>query len=310
MLIQMKMKIKEAFWISKMNKKESAALVSVTSNCFLILIKVVAGFISGSISIISEAVHSLSDLCASFIAFVSVKKSKLPPDVDHQFGHQKYEDLAGLIEGLLIIFAGVYIIYEACSKIIFHKIDSIDVNLGILVMFISSVVNIFVSAYLMKIGKKTKSIAIMADAKHLHTDILTSGGIFLSLIAIKFTNLWILDPIIALLVSVFIIEMGFKTAKNSSLNLLDTSLNKSDLKIIENIINSYNNEFIELKTMRTRKNGLTKMIELTLLMNDNCTIHQSHIVCDELETLIAKKLGNTDVLIHVEPKCSCQKIKN
>ena len=109
----MKMKIKEVFWISKMNKKEIAALVSVTSNCFLILIKVVAGIISGSISIISEAVHSLSDLCASFIAFVSVKKSKLPPDDDHQFGHQKYEDLAGLIEGLLIIFAGVYIIYEA-----------------------------------------------------------------------------------------------------------------------------------------------------------------------------------------------------
>ena len=104
--------------------------------------------------------------------------------------------------------------------------------------------------------------------------------------------------------------MGFKTSKNSSLNLLDTSLNKTDLKIIENIINNYNNEFIKLKTMRTRKNGLTKMIELTLLMDDNCTIHQSHLVCDELETLIAKKLGNTDVLIHVEPKCNCQEIKN
>ena len=280
-----------------MNKKEIATLVSIISNCFLILIKFVAGYLSSSISIISEAVHSLSDLCASFIAFISVKKSKLPPDIDHQFGHQKYEDLAGLIEGLLIIFAGIYIIYEACSKIIFHKIDSIDVNLGIIVMFVSGVVNIFVSTYLMKIGKETKSIAIIADAKHLHTDILTSGGIFLSLIAIKFTNLWILDPIIALLVSVFIIEMGFKTAKNSSLSLLDTSLNKSDLKIIENIINKYNNEFIKLKTMRTRKNGLTKMIIAQFIKAILFVMNLKHLLQKNLAILIFLFTLNLSVVV-------------
>ena len=280
-----------------MNKKEIATLVSIISNCFLILIKFVAGYLSSSISIISEAVHSLSDLCASFIAFISVKKSKLPPDIDHQFGHQKYEDLAGLIEGLLIIFAGIYIIYEACSKIIFHKIDSIDVNLGIIVMFVSGVVNIFVSTYLMKIGKETKSIAIIADAKHLHTDILTSGGIFLSLIAIKFTNLWILDPIIALLVSVFIIEMGFKTAKNSSLSLLDTSLNKSDLKIIENIINKYNNEFIKLKTMRTRKNGLTRMIIAQFIKAILFVMNLKHLLQKNLAILIFLFTLNLSVVV-------------
>ena len=135
-----------------MSKKVFAAKISIFSNTFLILIKLVMGFMTGSVSIISEAIHSTVDLVASIVAFFSVKISDLPPDENHQFGHDKVENISGVIEAVLIFVASFFIIWEAVKKIRYGgEIESI--GLGFIVMFVSAAVNLIVSKYLYKVAK-------------------------------------------------------------------------------------------------------------------------------------------------------------
>ena len=156
-----------------MSKKVFAAKISIFSNSFLIIIKLIMGFMTGSVSIISEAIHSTVDLVASIVAFFSVKISDLPPDENHQFGHDKVENISGVIEAILIFLASFFIIWEAINKII-HGGEIEKIGLGFIVMFVSAGVNLIVSKYLYKIAKQEDSIALEADALHLKADVVTS----------------------------------------------------------------------------------------------------------------------------------------
>ena len=158
-----------------------AASLSVLSNLLLIALKLIAGFVSGSISIISEAVHSGSDFLASVIAFYAVHKSDQPADKGHQFGHGKYEDVAGFVEGCLIILASLYIVYEAAKKLAGFSSPIDNSLLAVTVMFVSVCANFLVSSYLFKVAKITDSIAIYSDAQHLRTDIYSSLAVFIGL---------------------------------------------------------------------------------------------------------------------------------
>lgn len=283
-----------------LHNKQLAASLSVISNLLLIIFKFVAGFLSGSISIISEAVHSCSDLLASVITLFSVNKSEKPADDDHPFGHGKYEDFSGLVQGVLIIAAAIYIIYESAHKLSNPVEPMSNSWLAICVMFVSVIVNLGMCIYLFKVAKKTDSIAIYADAEHLRTDIYSSFGVFAGLIAIKFTGCHFLDPVIAILVAAFIINAGWKISKESSDNLLDTSLPQSDIEAIEEIIK--NCEDIKgIKSIKTRKAGKDKDIVITLNVDGRKTIAFAHKLCDEVESAVEERLGNTSVTIHIEP---------
>lgn len=282
--------------------KKLAAKLSVVSNAALIILKLIAGFISGSISIISEAVHSCSDLLASVITLFSVHKSEQPADFDHQFGHGKYEDLSGLIEGILIILAALYILYEVLKKINGVSEPISDSGLGMIVMFISVVANVLVSVYLMKVAKNTDSIALYADAEHLNTDIYSSLTVFLGLVCIHYTGIHAIDPILAVIVAVIIIHTGYKICKEAVNNLLDGSLPEKNIKEIKSIIEKYNEHGIcGIKEIKTRKAGKNKEINITLLLEGERTIKYAHDLCDALEKDIEQNLGNTEVTIHVEP---------
>ena len=160
------------------DRKVRAALLSIISNTSLIVFKIIAGIISGSVSIISEAIHSSMDLLASIVAFFSVKASSKPADDDHPFGHGKIENISGIIEGVLILIASMIIIIEAIKKI--YNPRPIDNELiAVLVMFISGFINFIVSRQLYKVGKEEDSMALKADALHLKTDIYTSIGVVL-----------------------------------------------------------------------------------------------------------------------------------
>lgn len=285
-----------------MKEKQVAAVLSIVSNFTLIVLKIIAGIISGSIGIISEAIHSASDLFASVITFFSVSESSKPADNDHQFGHGKIEDFTSFIEGILIIFAAFYIIYEALKKIIFSLQVEVDTNIGVIVMLISVIANIFVSAYLFKTAKKTGSTALYADGEHLRTDIYSSLAVLIGLILIKITDIHIFDPIMAIIVSIIIFIAGYKICEKSAKNLLDTSLEEDDITQIKNIIGKYiGDEVIALKNLRTRKAGLEKNIELTLIVEKTMQISNSHELCDKIEEEIELNLKNTDILIHLEP---------
>ena len=281
-------------------EKKLAAGLSITSNTVIILAKIIAGNISGSISIISEAIHSLSDFFASVLTFFAVTRSAEPADKEHPFGHGKYEDMSGFIEGGLIIFAGLFIIYESVKKIYSGVTMEADSMLGIYVMGFAVAANFFVSRYLFYVAKKSDSVSLLADAEHLNTDIYSSLGVLAGLILIKLTGLTLFDPVIALVVAVIILNTGFTISKETLNNLLDGSLPLSDIEKIERIIN--NNTVIKgYKNIKARKSGQFKEIELTLLFNPEMKIRCCHNVCDQIENEIRNALGNTIVVIHPEP---------
>ena len=286
-------------------KKKSAAL-SVISNLILILIKLSAGILSGSISVLSEALHSLADLGASCLAYFSVSKSSKPADEDHPFGHGKYEDLAGFIEAILIILTAAYILIVACEKIIKGASAEIHTTIGISIMCLSVVVNWAVSSYLHKIALKTDSIALKTDAEHLRADIYSSLGIIAGLVAVHITGLNILDPIIAVFVAAIIFWTGVKLTKQSSNNLLDGSLPKEDKNKIDDVLNNFRaHGVIGVKLIRTSKSGSKRLIQMIIYLPSGMTLIEAHDICDKIETKIRENLKNCDIMIHAEPYCIC-----
>lgn len=281
-------------------QKKFAAGLSITSNTLIIITKIIAGMISGSISIISEAIHSFSDFLASILTFFAVTRSAEPADKEHPFGHGKYEDMSGFIEGGLIIFAGLYIIYESSSKLISGYTMEAESMLGIYVMAFAVLANFLVSRYLFYVAKKSDSVSLRADAEHLQTDIFSSLGVLAGLVLIKLTGYTILDPIIAIIVAVIILKAGFSISKETLNNLLDGSISTEDIEKIETVLK--NNTVIKgYKNIKGRKSGQYKEIELTILFNPDMKISCCHNICDQIENDIKSELGNVTTTIHAEP---------
>ncbi|MDD4873655.1 MAG: cation diffusion facilitator family transporter [Dehalococcoidales bacterium] len=280
--------------------KSKAAALSIASNTLLILLKLFAGIITGSISLIAEAIHSCMDLAAAVIAFVCVRVSDKPVDKKHPFGHGKAENVSGVIEGVLILIAAGIIVNEAIHKIT-QGVELKIVEVGIATMAISIVVNILVSRYLLKVSKSTDSLALEADAVHLTTDVLTMSGVLLGLIAVKLTGIEIIDPIVALFVALLIVKAAFDIIWKSFGGLMDVSLPESEKAAIEACLLEHNNRIVEFHKLRTRKAGSQRQVDLHLVIPKTASIEEAHNLCDHLETDIGKILPNTVINIHVEP---------
>lgn len=290
-----------------MNRKSRIALISVGSNSLLIVLKLIVGLFSGSVSIISEAIHSTMDLVAALIAFFSVRVSDQPPDADHPYGHEKWENVSGVIEGALIVIAGLWIIIEACHKLTaVSPIESVGWGFG--VMALSALINAIVSARLYKIAKEEQSIALEADALHLKADVYTSLGVAGGLGLIWLTGWVALDPIVAILVALFILREAFSLINNAFQPLIDTSLPEEDLTIVRNIVQRYPEEVLDMHDLRSRRSGKTRHIDMHLTMHRNRTLEQAHALCDRIEIEIAAELEHAKVLIHPEccdTTCAC-----
>ena len=288
--------------MNKAQLKVSAAFLSICSNALLIILKLIVGFVIGSLSIISEALHSLSDIAASFIAFLSVKKSSEPADKEHPFGHGKFEELSGFFEGLLICGIAILIFYSAIMKVINDTPLEFEPFWGILIMSFSVVLNFFVSKYLFKVGRKTNSIAIIADAEHLKTDVVSSLAVLLGLVVIKVTGLVIIDVIFAFVVAVIIMITGIKLTLTAIKGLVDEALPQEDIDLLNEILNSHKNKDIEeVKFLKTRKAGSEKIIELVITVKRDMTIIVGHEICNAIENEIMTKLEGAKVFIHLEP---------
>ncbi|NOX47237.1 MAG: cation transporter [Chlorobi bacterium] len=290
-----------------MNKKVKTARLSIFSNLFLIVIKIVVGILSGSVSIISEAIHSTIDLVASVIAFFSVKVSGLPPDKEHPYGHGKIENISGVVEGLLILVAAFWIVYEAIKKFVDHKpIDFL--YLGIIVMSVSAIVNFFVSRRLYKVAKETDSIALEADALHLKTDIYTSVGVAIGMFIIWLTDLHVLDPVIAILVALIILKEAYSLIRNAYQPLVDVALPDEDLKLVDEILSGFMQGEISYHKVRSRKSGPYKYLDFHLNVPGDMSVKESHNLCDKIELGLKSKIAPLDINIHVEPAKSVGKL--
>jgi len=280
--------------------RTSAAGLSIVSNTTLIAIKLAAGILSGSVSIIAEAIHSFIDLVAAVIAFISLRIASRPADREHPFGHGKAENISGTVEAVLIFVAAGFIIYEAVDRIINEK--AIDfVPAGIAVMAVSVVVNVFVSRHLLRISRKTDSIALEADARHLTTDVWTSLGVMVGLVVVQVTKQNILDPIVAICVALFIMKTAYDVTRRAFPPLMDVRLPEDEEALIESCIKEHVGEVAGFHQLSTRKAGSERHIKLHLVMSANTSVEDAHDLCDHLEEDIKSKLLNVSVTIHVEP---------
>ena len=285
--------------MKKFDRKSRVALLSIGSNTMLIILKVVAGILSGSVSIISEAIHSFMDLLASIIAFFSVKISDTPADERHPYGHGKFENVSGVIEAVLIFAAAFWIIYEAIKKML--KPGEIEnISYGFIVMLISAIINFIVSRKLYKVAKETESIALEADALHLKTDVYTSAGVAFGLLLIWITGYHRLDPVIAILVALLILKEAVELFLKAYSPLLDVSLSHKELERVKSIIQRHCMGKVSYHGLRSRKAGNYNYLDFHLNLPENLTVKEAHQICDTIENDIKSNLKNTEVTIHVE----------
>jgi cation diffusion facilitator family transporter len=280
--------------------KTSAAGLSILSNSMLVALKLTVGIIMGSVSVISEGVHSTVDLIAAMIAFFSIRAAAKPADEEHEFGHGKIENISGTIEALLIFLAAILIIYEAIVKII-NRAQPEFITLGIGIMAFSAVANFFVSRRLHRIAHSTDSVALEADAWHLTTDVYTSLGVFAGLVVVRLTHWYILDPIIAIGVALLIIRAAWNITRKSISGLVDMRLPEAEEDIITASIIEHLGEITGFHELRTRKAGSQRYIDLHLVLPKSVTLEEAHRLCDHLEGDIKNKLSNGLVTIHCEP---------
>jgi cation diffusion facilitator family transporter len=260
--------------------------------------KLVAGLISGSVSIISEAIHSSMDLIAALIAFFSVKVSDTPPDARHPYGHGKVENISGVIEALLIFVASGWIIFEAIRKLTGEHVQLESIWLGAIIMLISAIVNAIVSGRLYKVAKQTNSVALEADALHLKTDVYTSIGVAAGLGLIMITGINWLDPVVAIIVAIFIIYEAFMLLKRAFTPLLDEAWDSEEIRDLETTLEELNVNYHEL---RTRISGNYRFADVHIEMPKDQSVETAHQYCDMIEEKLISRFSNLNVTIHVEP---------
>jgi len=288
-------------------QKVFVAALSVLSNTILIILKLIVGVIIGSVSVLSEAIHSGVDLLAAIIALLAVRKSSKPADQDHAYGHGKYENLSGAIEALLIFVAAAWIIFEAIHKLI--KPQPIEaVGWGVGVMLFSSVVNIVVSHLLFKVGQKTDSIALQADAWHLLTDVYTSAGVMVGLLVLWFGKWFMpqldwhwIDPAAALGVALLIIKAAYHLTVQSIRDLLDVSLPPGEEIWVKNKIKAMYPQVRGFHNFRSRKSGATRFVEFHLMLDATMSVQDSHAVNDRIVREIKCRFKDSKVMVHIEP---------
>jgi cation diffusion facilitator family transporter len=280
--------------------KSFVALLSVVTTSTLTFLKLLIGLLSGSVSVLAEGFHSATDMLAAFVAFVSVKKSSLPPDDDHPYGHGKFESISGALEASLILGATFYVLYEAIKSLVEGRHISYGL-LAIFVMSFSALANWVISSILLSVAKKTDSLALEADGWHLRIDAYTSTGAIVALLLVFLTGFRFWDSITALIIAGVMAHTGLKLFASAWHQLTDASLSPSEIKLIDDLIKTHAGELVSYHKMRSRRAGSYRYVDLHMVVKGSMSVEEAHKICDELENEVRNALPNTELLIHIEP---------
>jgi cation diffusion facilitator family transporter len=283
-------------------RKTRAAGISIASNSLLIVLKIAAGVITGSIALITEAIHSGIDLVASIVAFFSVRKAEEPADESHLYGHAKIENLAAAIEGVLIVLGAAVIMFESVRRLGDPpKLDTLGIGIGVIAF--SLVVNLGVSSWLFRQANMHDSPALEGDAAHLRTDALTSVGVLVGLVLVETTGVSALDPVVALVVACAIVFSGVRIVWRSSRVLVDEALPPEELTRIREAIESAGaDEVIGFHKLRARRAGSRRYIDLHVQFRRGTSLERAHALSHRLTDAIRARVRGADVLIHLEPE--------
>lgn len=284
---------------TQQNEKVAAARLSILSNVVLVALKLTVGFSIGSVAVLSEAVHSATDLLAALIAFLAVRASDVPPDEQHPYGHGKVESVSGAIEALLILAAGVFIAVHAVQTLIAPP-PAQGVGWGVAVMALSALVNTLVARRLFVVAQRTDSLALEADAHHLSVDVWTSLGVVVGLALVTLTGMPLFDPLVALIVAGFIVRTAYRLTRDAFAPLIDAGLPPAEVGSVENVLRA-DARVLGWHKLRSRKSGSQRHIDLHVQVDDEMSLREAHALTEDLEDRIRATLPNSEVVIHTEP---------
>ena len=282
------------------SSKAGASKLLIAAVVGLIMVKVLVSWLTGSISILAQAADSLLDLFAGILTFSAIRIASKPPDAQHPYGHGKAEDVSGVVQGILIFIAGGLIIYTAIGRMREGVVIEL-VEAGVAVMVVSILVSILLSRHLLKVSRATGSVALEANARNIGVDVYSASAVLAGLAIVRFTGLYILDPVIAIGVAIYILKVALDTVRKPMSGLLDEKLPPSQQAVIEAVLRKHGREVSGFHGLRTRRAGSQSYIDLHLVMASDISLEQAHRVCDQVEAEIQQSLRKASVTIHAEP---------
>ena len=285
-----------------MQTPRQMALLSIATSLVTLALKFGAYFLTNSVSLLSDALEALVNLAAGIIALAALTIAATPADDRHTYGHDKAEYFSSGVEGTLILVAAVSIIYAAWDRFQ-HPAPLVNLGPGIIVGLLAAAMNYATARLMLKVARRHDSITIEADARHLLTDVWTSGGVLGGLLVILFLPQWhVLDPLIAVAVGLHIIYTGIELLRRSVEGLMDTALSPREIHKAEQLIQAKLPPGASFHALRTRKAGARRFIEFHLLVPGETSVSKSHALCDRIEEALTGQLAKASVTIHVEPQ--------
>jgi cation diffusion facilitator family transporter len=283
-----------------MTRTEKAALASAAVGVVVTALKFVAYWLTGSLALYSDALESIINVVAAACAFLAVRVAAQPADEDHPYGHHKAEYFSAVIEGALVIVAAVLILREAYHGILDPK--PLDApGLGLAVNGLATVINAAWAFALFRQGRTLRSPALIADARHIVADVVTSGGVLIGVGLVYATGTLVLDPVVAGLVALNILWSGWTMVRDSVNGLMDQAASPEMITRIRALISTHGEGALEAHDVRTRHAGSATFIDFHLVVPGEMTVEESHAICDRLEDAIESEIEGAVVVIHVEP---------
>jgi cation diffusion facilitator family transporter len=275
-------------------------LLSIAAALSTIALKSVAALVTGSVGLLSDALESVVNLVAAVVALLALRLSARPPDVTHQFGHGKAEYLAAATEGAMVLVAALVIIWTSVRRLI-DPTPLDQAGIGLLISTVAALINLAVGLSLLRAGRRHRSLVLVADGKHLLTDVVTSAGVLVGVLLVAVTGWHRLDPIIALLVGANILVTGYRIVSRSVSGMLDAALPAADLAAIQTVLDRYRRHGIEFHALRTRESGRQRFVYVHVLVPDEWTVKQGHDVTERFKDDLAELLPGVVTFTHMEP---------
>lgn len=276
-------------------------LLSVAAAAVTIALKATAAAVTGSVGFLSDAMESGVNLVAALVGLWAVRLAARPPDLGHHFGHGKAEYLSAAVEGSLIFVAAAAIVWTSVDRL-FDPVPLEQPGVGLLLSTLATVVNLAVGVLLVRVGRRSRSIAVEADGRHLLTDVVTSVGVLVGIGLVAIFDWYILDPIVALAVAANILFTGYGLLRRSVTGLLDASIPAAQLNAVEEVLVEFRRrEPVDFHALRSRESGRQRFIYVHLLVPDEWTVKRGHDLADELSAAIDGALPGAHTFVHMEP---------
>lgn len=276
------------------------ALLSIVASIVVIALKVAAWQLTGSVGLLSDAAESVVNLVAAVVAFFALRIAAKPADDDHNFGHVKSEYFSAVIEGVMIVVAAIVIIAVAVERLINPR-ELESVGIGLAVSVVASIVNAAVAWQLIRVGRRFRSLTLEADGKHLMTDVWTTAGVIAGVALVALTGWIVLDPVIAIVVAINIVFVGYRLIKRSMMGLMDAAIPEEERAKVDAVLDSFRTDGVDFHDVRTREAGHIRFVQLHMLVPGAWSVQEGHDLLEKVESQLHAQIEDVVPTIHLEP---------